>query len=149
MELNRIMLGVGILALLGLGLFLFLNPNLDATGLVSAPFTSSNPFSGKLTTTIENLFRNKPQSIIEQDGRIGILLPGGNSVQFTRDARTTNQDVVIILNARTTKLDHFNEYPTFVENEFTFVPPKEIEKEDPYVRAQYPDGLYLMPVNVE
>lgn len=149
MELNRITLGLGILVLLALGFVFLFNPTIDPTGLVSSSFQPSQPFLGKLTSTIETIFRNKPQSIVEQDGRVGILLPGGNSVQFTRNPAQTQQDVVIILNATNTRLDDYHTYPEFVENEFTFVPAEQLEKEDPYVRAQYPNGLYLMPVNVE
>jgi hypothetical protein len=119
------------------------------TALVSGVLPPSNPFIGKVSRTMEDLFSDKPQAVIEQDGRVGILLPGGNSIQFAQDAKSTDKDVVLILNASHSSLSRFNSYPTFVQNEFTYIPPEQLQNENPYVRAAYPNGLYLMPVNVE
>ena len=151
MEFNRITLGIGALIILAIAALYYFAPNLTAspTGLVSGVLEPGNPFTGKLTSTIEKLFRNKPQAIIEQSGRIGVILPGGNSIQFTKDAGLSEQDVVIILNATTTTLTQFHTFPEFVQNEFTYVPADQLANENPYVRAQYPNGFYLMPVNVE
>ncbi len=151
MELNRFTLGIGALILLVIAALYYFVPSITSspTGLVTGILEPSNPFTGKLTAAIEKLFRDKPQAIIEQAGRIGILLPGGNSIQFTRDATQNDQDVVIILNAATTTLTRYRTYPEFVQNEFTYVPPEQLAAENPYVRAQYPNGLYLMPVNVD
>jgi hypothetical protein len=113
----------------------------------------TNPFSGKMTSAIEKIFRNTPQAIIElkQPGgeHIGFILPGGNGVQFTSDTASTDKDVVIILNATNAKLTSYHTYPEFVQNEFTYIPPEQLVNENPYVRAQYPSGFYAMPVNVE
>jgi hypothetical protein len=130
----------------------FLQPELPGAGMVTSIIPTSsagNPFIGNVTNTIGELFKDKPQAVIEQAGRVGLLLPGGNSVQFTKDAKQTTQDVVIILNAANYQMDNANVYPDFVENEFTFVPPEALENEKPYVRALYPNGFYIMPVNVE
>ncbi len=149
MEFNRITIGVGLLILVGLAAVYLWMPSISPTALVSVALPPSNPFVGKVTTTMENLFRDKPQAVIEQDGRVGIILPGGNSIQFAQDAKITDKDVVIILNAATTKLTIFNTYPTFVQNQFTYVPTEQLVGENPYVRAQYPGGIYLLPVNIE
>lgn len=131
------------------GILYFGLPNFSPTGLVSTVLPPSNPFIGKVTHNMEQIFRDQPQAVIEQDGRNGLLLPGGNSIQFATDATSTQMDVVFILNATHHTVPNFHSYPDFVDNEFTYVPPSELSSENPYVRAQYPDGLYLLPVNIE
>ncbi|QQR92804.1 MAG: hypothetical protein IPJ89_01000 [Candidatus Iainarchaeum archaeon] len=151
MELNPFTIGFIALAVLAIGAAYYFSPSIFSapTGLVTGVLEPSNPFSGKLTSTIEKMFRDQPQSYIEQDGRHGLLLPGGASVQFSTSPTTTEQDVVIILNASTAKITSYHAYPEFVQNEFTYVPPEQLAGESPYIRAQYPNGIYLMPVNVK
>lgn len=149
MELNRITIGIGILILVGLAFVYVSMPTLSPTALVSGTMPTYNPFIGKVTYAIEKMFANNPQAVVEQSGRVGLVLPGGNSVQFSNDPSSTTQDVVIILNASTTTLTQFNTYPSFVENQFTYIPAEQLSGEGPYVKALYPNGLYLMPVNVE
>ncbi len=150
MEFNRITMGIVILIIVGVAAVHFLMPSLSPTALVTGSLTSNyNPFIGKVTRAMENLFADSPQAVIEQSGRVGLLLPGGNSIQFAHNPESTDQDVVIILNATTNTLTEFNTFPEFVQNEFTYVPAEELSNENPYVKAQYPDGFYLMPVNVE
>ena len=151
MEFNRITLGVAVLAALAFAAVYYFSPTSfsSPTGFVSGVLEPSNPFTGRLTSTIEKLFRDEPQAYIEQSGRNGLLLPGGASVQFATDPASTEQDVVIILNATTAKLNSYHLFPEFVQNEFTYVPPEQLVGENPYVRAQYPNGIYLMPVNVK
>lgn len=149
MEFNRVTIGIGVLILVGLAAIYLYAPTLSPTALVTTALPPSNPFVGKVAHAMEDLFRDTPQAVIEQDGRVGILLPGGNSVQFTEDAKATDQDVVIILNATTAHITTFHTYPEFVQNEFTYVPAEQLQSENSYVRAQYPNGLYLMPVNIE
>lgn len=149
MEINRVTIGVGFLILLGFALFFVLTPSFTPTALVTGTLPTYNPFIGKVTHAIEKTFANNPQAVIEQSGRVGLVLPGGNSVQIANDSRATEQDVVIILNASTHTLTQFNTFPTFEDNEFTYVPSQELESEGPYVRSLYPNGYYLMPVNVE
>lgn len=153
MEINRVTIAIGLLIIVGLAAVYVLSPNLSptalATGTFSAELPTYNPFIGKVTHAIEKIFANNPQAVVEQTGRVGLLLPGGNSVQFATDAATTDQDVVIILNASTNTLTKFNTYPTFVQNEFTYVPAEQLASEGPYVVALYPAGFYLMPVDVE
>ncbi len=151
MEFNRITLGVAVLAALAFAAVYYFSPaSFSApTGLVSSVLQPSNPFTGKLTSTIEKLFRDEPQAYIEQAGRSGLMLPGGTSVQFTTDPTSTEQDVVIILNASTAKLTTYHSFPEFVQNEFTYIPPEQLVEENPYIRAQYPNGIYLMPANVK
>jgi len=153
MEFNRVTIGIGLLIIVGLAAVYVLSPTLSPTALVSGTLPNAlptyNPFIGKVTHAIEKTFANNPQAVVEQTGRVGLLLPGGNSVQFAIDATTTDQDVVIILNASTNTLTKFNTYPAFVQNEFTYVPAEQLANEGPYVVALYPAGFYLMPVNVE
>lgn len=149
MEFNRVTIGVGLLIVVGLVFVYVSAPALSPTALVSGTLPTYNPFIGKVTHAMEKMFVNNPQAVIEQSGRVGLLLPGGNSVQFANDATATDQDVVIILNASTTTLTQFNTFPTFVENQFTYVPSEQLSAEGPYVKALYPNGFYLMPVNVE
>ena len=148
MEFNRLTLGIGILILLVAGGLFIWKPSFAPTGLVTDTFRPANPFVGKVSDAMNNLFRDSPQAVVEQDGRVGLLFPDGPSVQFAKDGKTTDQDVVIILNASTTKLTEFNDYPIFRQNEFTFVPADQLLDENPYVRAQYPDGMFLMPIDV-
>lgn len=151
MEMNRFTIGFAVLIALALGAVYYLSPStLSApTGLVTGVLEPSNPFTGKLTQTIEKLFRDEPQAYVEQADRQGLLFPGGASVQFSTAPNTTEQDVVIILNASTAKLSGYHVYPEFVSNEFTYVPAEQLAQENPYIRAQYPNGIYLMPVNVK
>jgi len=153
MEINRFTIGIGLLIVVSLAAIYFLLPAISPTGLVTGTLSPTlptyNPFIGKVTHAIEKTFVDNPQAVVEQTGRVGLLLPGGNSVQFATDATTTDQDVVIILNASTNTLTKFNTYPSFVQNEFTYVPAEQLASEGPYVVALYPAGFYLMPVNVE
>lgn len=149
MELNRITIGIGLLILASIAFVYVSAPSLTPSALVSGTLPTYNPFIGKVTRAIEKMFVNNPQAVVEQSGRVGLLLPGGNSIQFANDPSATNQDVVIILNASATTLTQFNTYPTFVENQFTYVPADQLVSEGPYVKALYPNGLYLMPVDVE
>lgn len=149
MEFNRITLGIGLLILLAIGFVYVWKPDLSPTALISGSLPTYNPFLGPVTQSIEKMFRDKPQAVVEQSGRVGLLFPSGNSVQFAKDGKTTEQDVVVILNASTTTLTNFHMYPEFVQNEFTYVPAEQLQSENPYVRAQYPNGYYLMPVNVD
>lgn len=149
MEFSRVTIGIGILILVALAFVYVSAPNLTPTALVSGTLPTYNPFIGKVTHTIEKMFANNPQAVVEQSGRVGLILPGGNSIQFANDATTTDQDVVIILNASTTTLTKFNTFPAFIENQFTYVPVDQLASEGPYVKALYPNGFYLMPVNVE
>ncbi|MFH0969867.1 MAG: hypothetical protein V1776_00165 [Candidatus Diapherotrites archaeon] len=148
MHLNRFAIGAGILILLGLSFLYFRYTDLNPTAFVTSSFQPSNPFIGKVTHSIEHIFASNPQAVIEQDGRVGLLFPGGNSVQFSQTPETTTEDVVIILNASHTTLTTYNMYPSFVTNEFTYVSPEQIDNVGPYVRAQYPAGFYLMPLDV-
>lgn len=149
MEFNRITMGIGLLILVGLGVVYFFAPNLSPTGFVAASILPpSNQIMEKPTKYMNAIFVDKPLAVIEQDGRAGFLLPGGNSVQFTRDRSSTDQDVVIILNASHTTLTTFHTYPEFVKNEFTYIPPEQLTSADPYVQQLYPNGYYLMPANV-
>jgi hypothetical protein len=140
---------IGILLVGGIAALYFFAPDFSPTALVTTALPPSNPFVGKVTRNIEQLFRNTPQAVIEQDGRTGLLLPGGNSIQFTNDPSSTTQDVVFVLNATHHMISNFHTYPEFVSNEFTYIPPEQLSGENPYVIAQYPDGMYLMPVDVE
>lgn len=148
MEINRITIGIALLILVGLAFVYVTLPDVSPTGLVSGTLPTYNPFIGKVTHALEKIFANNPQAVIEQSGRVGIVLPGGNSVQFANDAASTKQDVVIILNASTNTLTQFNTYPTFVDNQFTYIPADQLSSEGPYVKALYPNGLYLMPIDV-
>lgn len=152
MEINRFTIGIAILVVVGIvGAYYFLPSSTFSapTGLVTGVLEPSNPFAGKLTSTIEKLLKDEPQAYVEQAGRRGLLLPGGTSVQFTTDPLNTEQDVVIILNASTAKITNYHAYPKFVQNEFTYIPAEQLVDENPYIRAQYPNGIYLMPVNVK
>ncbi len=149
MELNRVTIGVAILILLGLALVYLWVPSISPTALIIGSFPTYNPFVGKVTQAIDKMFVDNPQAVVEQSGRVGLLLPGGTSVQFAHNASSTEQDVVIILNATTTKITVFNTFPMFKSNEFTYVPSSELGNENLYVQALYPNGFYLLPVNVE
>lgn len=149
MEFSRTTIGIGLIIAIALGAVYLLAPSLSPTALVTSSIPTYNPFIGKVTHAVEKMFANNPQAVIEQADRVGLLLPGGNSVQFANDPSTTDQDVVIILNASTTTLTQFNTFPTFVQNQFTYVPADQLSAEGPYVVALYPNGFYLMPVNVE
>jgi len=153
MEINRFTIGIGLLIAVGLAAVYFLLPGFSPTALVTGTVTPTlptyNPFIGKVTHAIEKIFADNPQAVVEQTDRVGLLLPGGNSVQFATNAKTTDQDVVIILNASTNTLTKFNTFPLFVQNEFTYVPAEQLSGEGPYIVALYPAGYYLMPVNVE
>ncbi|MBM3281849.1 MAG: hypothetical protein FJY86_00725 [Candidatus Diapherotrites archaeon] len=148
MEINRITIGIALLILVGLAFVYVSLPDVSPTALVSGTLPTYNPFIGKVTHAVEKIFANNPQAVIEQSNRVGIVLPGGNSVQFANDAASTKQDVVIILNASTNTLTQFNTYPTFVDNQFTYIPVEQLSSEGPYVKALYPNGLYLMPIDV-
>lgn len=149
MDFNTNFLFIGILLVAGIAGLYFFAPDFSPTALVTTAIPPSNPFVGKVTHNINELFRDSPQAVIEQDGRTGLLLPGGNSVQFANDASTTEKDVVFILNATHHSMTQFHTYPEFVSNEFTYISPEQLSGENPYVRAQYPDGLYLLPVDLE
>ncbi len=149
MEFSRTTIGIGLVIIIALVAVYSLAPSFSPTALVTSSIPTYNPFIGKVTHAIEQTFANNPQAVIEQSGRVGLLLPGGNSVQFANDPLATEQDVVIILNAATNTLTQFNTFPTFVQNQFTYVPADQLASEGPYVVALYPNGIYLMPVNVE
>jgi hypothetical protein len=149
MDFNTPTLFIGILLVAGIAALYLFAPDFSPTALVTTAIPPTNPFLGKVTRNIEQLFRDNPQAVIEQDGRTGLLLPGGNSVQFANDESTTDKDVVFILNAAHQSIAQFHTYPEFVSNEFTYISPEQLAGENPYVRAQYPNGLYLMPVDLE
>ncbi len=149
MEFNRITIGIGILILVGVAAAYYFVPSLSPTGFVAGSILPpSNQFMAKPTEYMNKIFVDKPQAVVEMDGRAGFTLPGGNSVQFARDRSGTDQDVVIILNASHITLTSYHTYPDFVPNEFTYVPPEQLGSADPYVRETYPNGYYLMPANV-
>ena len=149
MEMNRTIIGIGLLIIVGLGLVYVFAPDLSPTGFAAATiFPPSNPFMSEVTENMNRIFVDKPQAVVKRTDSAGILLPGGNSILFARDRKTTDQDVVIILNASHTTLTTFHAYPEFVPNEFTYVPPEQLQTEDPYIRELYPNGYYLMPANV-
>ncbi len=149
MEFSRTTLGIGLVIIVGLVAVYTLAPTFSPTALVTSSLPTYNPFIGKVTHAIEKTFANNPQAVVEQSGRVGLLLPGGNSIQFANDSSITDQDVVIILNAATNTLTQFNTFPTFIQNQFTYVPAEQLSSEGPYIIALYPNGFYLMPVNVE
>ncbi len=150
MEFNRVTVGVGLLILLGLAFVYVWKPTFTPTALLSSAFKpTSNPFLSKVTNAIETNFADNPQAVIEQGNRVGLVFPGGTSVQFAIEPGSTDQDVVIILNASLIQLPNANTYPAFVSNQFTYVSPSELGNENPYVQALYPHGLYLMPISVE
>ncbi len=149
MEFSRTTIGIGLVIIISLVAVYVLAPNFSPTALVSSSLPTYNPFIEKVTHAIEQTFANNPQAVVEQAGRVGLLLPGGNSVQFANDPAATDQDVVIILNASINTLTQFNTYPTFVQNQFTYIPAEQLLNEGPYIIALYPNGFYLMPVNVE
>lgn len=149
MDFNTPTLLIGLFLVVGIAALYLFAPDFSPTALVTTAIPPSNPFVGKVTRNIDQIFRDSPQAVIEQDGRTGLLLPGGNSVQFANDASTTDKDVVFILNATHHTISQFHAYPEFVSNEFTYISPEQLASENPYVRAQYPDGLYLMPVDIE
>lgn len=149
MEINHIVMGIGFLILVGLGAVYFFAPDLSPTGLVTSTILPpSNSFLSGVKDNIQNIFGDIPQAVVKRKDSAGILLPGGNSILFTNDRKTTEQDVMIILNATHTTLTVFHMYPEFVPNEFTYVPPEQLESEDPYIRELYPNGYYVMPSNV-
>lgn len=149
MEFSRTTIGIGLVIIVALVAVYSLAPTFSPTALVTSSLPTYNPFIGKVTHAVEKIFANNPQAVTEQKEHVGLSFPGGNSVLFANDPLATEQDVVIILNASTNTLTHFNTYPTFVQNEFTYVPADQLVSEGPYVVALYPNGYYLMPVNVE
>ena len=151
MEFNRYTIIIAVVILLGLGVVYVFSPNTSPTALVSGMFEPRSTFVSKVSDALHPLFDSRPQSFIQMQGRVGILLPGGTSVQFSTQSGQTTQDVVVILNASNAALvpKTFHTFPEFVSNEFTYIPPEQLQGEDAYVRAQYPNGVYVLPTNLE
>ncbi len=151
MEFNRYTIVIAVVVLLGLGAIYIFAPQTSPTALVSGVFEPRNTFVSKVSDALHPLFDSRPQSFIEMQGRVGILLPGGTSIQFATQPEQTALDVVIILNASNAALipKVFHAYPEFVSNEFTYIPPEQLQGEDAYVRAQYPNGVYALPTSLE
>lgn len=145
MEPKKIVIVVVVLVIIA-GLFYFFSPRIHPTALIAGVIGAQSPVQSQLYSAIDRMFEGKPQSFTQEADFYGLQFPAGTAIKFNRDPYSTQQDVLVLVNASNVQIQNANQFPQMTINQFTFVPFETIQ--DPYMKTLYPQGYYVMPVNV-